>query len=757
MSWESPVAQRISLGRWALAVLTSFVSLAALGTWLSYKAPPVSLNVNSDDGVSPQLLDRHGRLLAIRYQDRWNYFQQKPLYEVPEFLRAAFLFSEDRRFFQHRGVDWQARAAALWQNLRRGRIVRGASTISEQVVRLWHPRPRTVWSRWLEGFESQSLERRFGKQEILEFYLNQIPYSRHRRGVVQAARLYFGRDLDTLDATEMLALVVMARAPSLYDPYRKTGRATQLRLEAALKQLADGMRQAGHMTVQERGAVLAVPLAFQQAPFEVAAPHFVRYAMEQTHPVVMQGRHEIRTSLDSELQAGVSSLLRTRLLALRSKGVHDAAVLVVDHQSGNEILAWASEHQGDHDGAERYLDAIRSPRQPGSTLKPFVYAMALEKGWTAATLLEDEPWARPVGSGLHQYRNFSREYYGALRLRNCLGNSLNIPAVKALAFIGVPRFYQRLVDLGVSSLRQEPAYYGEGLALGNAEISLFEMVQAYTALARAGQWQPLQLFLDYPPQAARRVFTPEASSLISDILADPSARRLEFGNGNLLRFPVQTAVKTGTSSAYYDAWAFGYSDHFTVGVWMGNLERSPMIEVSGAIGPALVLRAVFHELRKRDPDTQPLFLSPRLQQVQICAHSGLLPGPHCPVVLEWFEPDHKPQSTCGRDHQGAAARAGLSSADLGPARLTIRMPTPGLYLAMDPRIPDEREAITFQLSDSDGIEEVAWWLDGTLLASTQAARYLWRLQRGRHTLYAVVREQGKRAATKTPVVGFLVK
>ncbi|MDM8569127.1 DUF2304 family protein, partial [Thiotrichales bacterium HSG1] len=262
--------------------------------------------------------------------------------------------------------------------------------------------------------------------------------------------------------------------------------------------------------------------------------------------------------------------------------VKHGAVLVVDHQTG-EVLAWVNAGKP----SERsQIDAITTPRQPGSTLKPFLYGLALEKGWTAATLINDVPLAEAVGTGMHSYHNYSRHYYGAISLREALGNSLNIPAIRTIQQFGVETFLHRLHQLGMTSLTAAPEHYGDGLALGNGEVTLFELVQAYTVLANNGFFQPLKVLRDAPTSDVQTIFNSQISSIITDILSDPEARRLEFGNG--LRLPLQTAIKTGTSSDYRDAWTVGFNYKYKVGIVLGNLYQQPMSQVSGASGPALI-------------------------------------------------------------------------------------------------------------------------------------------------------------------------
>lgn len=611
-------------------------------------------------------------------------------------------------------------------------------------MRILHPRPRTLWARWLETFEAIQLERRFHKAEIFAFYLNQVPYARQRRGVLQAARTYFDRDLETLSPKEMLALAVLVRAPSRLDLTRHVKP-----IEPSIQRLAHRLRRAKLLSENEYQHLIDEPLQLQSPTLPVRASHFVRYVTAQQHAEPYRSHRILPTTLDATLQRRAQALLNRRLSDLRAQHVMHAALLIVDHQR-NEILAWVN-------AGDSQIDAIRAPRQPGSTLKPFLYAHALQQGWTAATLIDDAPLAQAIGVGLHHYHNYSRVHYGALRLREALGNSLNIPAIRTIAFVGVQPFLDHLYQLGLKSLTQHPDHYGDGLALGNGEITLFELVQAYATIARLGVFQPLRhtQILGTPMPSSRRVYTPELSSLIAHILADPQARQREFGSGALLRFPVATAVKTGTSTDYRDAWAVGFSHRHTVGVWMGNLDQYPMRGITGSTGPALTLRAVFAELNRRTP-TQPLFLSSKLRTATICQLSGQLATPSCPTMAEWFLPNTLPAHSCPL-HQLVVDTQSPPTKRQIPIQLL--QPTPGLQLAMDPRLRDDREAFPFRLPQKINPVRTQWFVDGRQAGVTTGAKrlFLWPLSRGRHTAHARIWLEGEVQPRVTPQVEFIVK
>ena len=727
--------------KWISAILLMTTIAAGAFLWKTNAdllPLPASLSADGSNVRKVQVMDRNYVPLTVTYQNRWNVYDHVSLHDIPHFLQQAFVVSEDRRFYQHQGVDWPARLHAIFQNFEALDSIRGASTISEQVIRLWHPRPRTLWSRWLEGIEAGHLEKAFSKSEILEFYLNQIPYAGRRRGVVQAARDFFDRDLDTLSAKEMLALVVMVRAPTRLDV-----RKHPQRLLRAIEQLADRLLKYGIIDKGQHTTIRTADLQSREAVLPVRAEHFVQYVYQLQPPSGARGKSRLRTTLDSGLQHIVQTILDNRLKDIANRGAKNGAVLIVDHRR-NEILAWVNSGACLDDVPSSWIDAVTTPRQPGSTLKPLLYALALEKGWTAATLVDDSPLSEPVGHGLHSYHNYSRIHYGPLRVREALGNSLNIPAVRTIQFVGVDDFLACLHELGIQSLQQHPDYYGDGLALGNGEITLLELVQAYTVLARQGIYQPLKFFMteDTHRQETRRIYSAETASLIGNILSDPEARRLEFGNGSLLRFPVQTAVKTGTSSDYRDAWAVGFNRGFTVGVWIGNLDHGATDGITGANGPALILRSVLAELN-RHQDTRPLYLSPRLVKAEICRDTGLLAHGHCSGLSEWFVPGTAPKTVT------------VKAQDLKPVYL--QHPTQGMQLAMDPRIPDDQEAFVFRLANLPQSTPVDWYVDDRLEGSTATGEYLWRLQRGVHSVRARMWPANSGSYKETPAVSFIVK
>lgn len=696
-------------------VLGIVVAVLFIKTFSDLHPIQCTLDVVLLDTMPVRILDRHGEVLNINYQNDWNIHDIVSLHDIPDFFKQAFIISEDKRFYKHNGVDWFARFHALLQNIGSFEAVRGASTITEQVIRMINPRPRTIWSRWLEGWEASNLERTIGKDEIFEFYLNQVPYISARRGVFQAAHYYFNRDLDTLSKKEMLALVVLVRAPSRMDLYRDTKRVDSL---TAI--LSKALLKRGLLTREEENSILSGKFHLEKASDPIKTQQFVNYVM----PQIPDNQHKVRTTLDCSLQRSIQNMLDLSLKSLAKKRVYNGGVLVVDHLVG-EILAWVVGGEYNKDIPGSYIDSVTTARQPGSSLKPFLYALALEKGWTTATIIDDSPLVEPVGSGLHSYRNYSRTFYGPVSLRLALGNSLNIPAIRTVQFVGVEDYLKFLKQLGFSSLVQSPGFYGEGIALGNGEVELLELVRAYTVIANRGVFRPLKILQEeMSSESPKRIISEEAASLIASILSDPEARSFEFGSGSLLNLPVQTAVKTGTSSDHRDAWIVGFNFRYVVGIWMGNLDRTPTEGLTGSTGPAILLRGIFSELNKYQ-DTKPLYLSPKLVRMEICEETGKVKNSddRCSSKTEWFVRGTEPIG---------------DSKEILHALIRLRQPTNGLEIALDPRIPEEKQRFQFVINGVEEGDVVDWEVNDLKVARVNGGKYLWPVNRGNYKVGATV-------------------
>lgn len=717
-------------------VLATTVVLAAVAlglcatTWCALMPLPASLGAAGSTGAARarHFVAADGTPLNLSFSGRFNRAAVLPLSSIPTLVRKAFVASEDRRYWQHGGVDWRARFAALWGNLRAGRVQRGASTIGEQAARILEPRPRSYWSHWTAGFDASRLLARFGHARVLEFYLNQVPYGAQRRGIAEAARYYFGRDLGALDPAEQLTLAVLVRSPEGYDP-----RAHSKAVRRAIDQLASRMLATQAIDATEAEAIRRAPIQPGHMPLDVDAGPFVVYAGQRAQALKIDAP-VLRTTLNAMLQTFVQQALRQRVAELAARGVKDGAALVVDNATG-DVLAWAVAPAG---GAYA-IDPVLVPRQPGSTLKPFVYGLAITRlGWQPDHVIADTPLAESIGPGVHRYRNYSGRHYGRVSLRYALANSLNIPAVRTAQAVGVPAIIDLLQRLGFTTFDKSADYYGPAIVLGDGAVRLFDMVQGYASLARHGEFMPLRVLEDAPSPDPVSVLPAPVASLLANILSDPDARSAEFGADSVLDLPLPTAVKTGTSSDYHDIWTLGFDDRYTVGVWMGRLDGGATDGLTGSMGPASVLRQVFAHLRMAAPYAG-LWHSSALREVQTCEWIG---PPPCVQRQEWYLPS-------GMDTD--------ASVDASRVQLAIAQPLQGEMLAIDPRLQLVSQRFHFTL-DSAGFEirRVMWRVDGTSLLTEGDGSASWILAPGSHQVTARVWLDGKDSPIELGPIDFSV-
>jgi penicillin-binding protein 1C len=463
---------------------------------------------------------------------------------------------------------------------------------------------------------------------------------------------------------------------------------------------------------------------------------------------------EVRTSLDYGLQKKVEGLLSDHLDSLREKGITNGSVIVMDNDGG-DVLALAGSRDffdANHDGQ---VNGALALRQPGSALKPFTYALALERGMTAASIIDDAPNAFPTFEGNYEPQNYDRKFHGPIRMRSALACSYNVPAVAVLEAIGPDLLYRRLKDLGFDSLRKPPGFYGLGLTLGNGEVSLFELAGAYAALARGGRYQRDRTVIrmtgkdgmDVPmlgPERAVDVLSPAAAFIITHILSDRDARVPSFGYRSPLNFPFPCAAKTGTSKDYRDNWTIGYTARHTVGVWVGNFDGKPMHDVSGITGCGPLFRDIMLLLNAKDPP--PPFAEPRgLLRRSICPLSGRLARAACPGRMnEIFISGTEPREVCWISHV-AGAGPGLTTASVSgaPSRrhpvLRIIFPRDGGVFKIDPVLRKEYQMIGLKadLSGVDGPGTIEWWINGRMAGtSASPSGFSWKLAPGSYTIKA---------------------
>ncbi len=572
-----------------LAFLAALVLLAAALDWLTYPPPlPTYDAVRAAWRPSEAwLYDRHGALLD---SERVNFAQRRlawvPLDHIAPVAREAIVAAEDHRFASHGGVDWLALAGATRDRLVRHRS-RGASTLSMQVAGFLAPGLAAPGARgWLDKLRqmraARALEADWSKDRILETYLNLAGYRGEAQGIGAAALGLFGKTPDALSRDDALLLAALL-------PDQRVDAPTLAHRACALAHEPDCTRFAGaaaSMLGPARSLALDPGLASH-----LAARLLTRPGMR------------VASTLDLGVQRLALDALRHQLQGLGGSRARDGAVIVVDNASG-DVLAYVGGIGGASTAPQ--VDAANAYRQAGSTLKPFLYAQAIEHGYlTAASILDDSPVQLDTASGLYVPQNYDKGFKGPVSARIALAGSLNVPAVRTLLLVGVDPFRDRLWDTGYRGLVEDGDYYGYSLALGSAEVTLGEQVAAYRALANGGRWSPLRLTLGQRPEPTRTVARAAAAWIVADMIADPNARAATFGLDSALRLPFWAAVKTGTSKAMRDNWCIGFTRRFTVGVWVGNAEGDPMRAVSGTSGAAPVWREVMMALQGERPDAPP--------------------------------------------------------------------------------------------------------------------------------------------------------
>ncbi len=667
-----------------------------------------------------------------------------PLARIAPVFREAVVDAEDRRFWRHGAVDGAAALRALAQALASRRLPRGASTLSMQLARLLYPVAPNVFGKVQEIVVAQRLENGLTKAQILEAYCNRAPMGSNLYGVEAAARTYFGSDAEHLDLAQAALLAALPNDPVRLDPYRHWAA-----LRARARYVLARMAVAGDVSLAqaERAGTEDVALRPRGAGI-LAGAHFLFFLAPQIAPE----RSRVQTTLERPLQTFVEAQVRDVVRGLARYDVHDAAAIVIDNRNG-DVLAYAGSPDYFNDTELGRNDGVAALRQPGSALKPFLYELALERrAVRPTTILADVPAAYALpGARVYRPADYAQRFSGPVRVRIALADSLNVPAVRVLERVGVPAFLERLHALGFAHLTKPPAFYGLGLTLGAGEVSLFELARAYATLARAGAPTALRTTLDgaAPAQGAASAAPADPSwALVTDMLADAHARAGAFGVDSILALPFPAAAKTGTSSDFRDTWTAGFSRDYTVAVWAGNFDGSPMRGVSGVTGAAPIWSRIMLHLHERAEPGR--FDPPRgYMLAPICAQTGTAPAPGCgAVVAEYLDADDRARlARTSARAPGALYDPWLVSQPLRAALGTrILFPRDGdrfAYVA-----GGASQALKLELAGRPGAR-VRVTLNGRPLAA-RGGDYLWPLRLGRYEL--AVRSSAGRDAVRFDVV-----
>ncbi|HEX2695605.1 MAG TPA: penicillin-binding protein 1C [Acidobacteriota bacterium] len=713
--------------------------------------------------LSLRILDRSGILLREVLSDEGGRCRWLGLEGMSPHLVRATIAAEDRDFFLHGGLRLPSIVRALVQNARRGRVVSGASTITQQVVRNIERKPRTVLFKLIEAWLAVRLEHTMSKTGILVQYLNRVPYGNGTFGAEAASRLYFDKPCRQLGLAESAFLAGLPRSPSASNPYRN--------LRAALERKSGVLRRmvrAGLISPEESRRADAEPLNVVSGTERFRAPHFCDLVLDSLEPGARYGSREVRTTLDLGLQRKIEVLLKRRVGALRDRGISNGAVVVMDNGTGDILaLAGSADYFADADSGQ--VNGAIALRQPGSALKPFTYALAIERGLTAASIIEDVPDAFPALDGNYEPRNYDRKFHGPIRLRSALASSYNVPAVSVLETIGPDLLYYKLKDLGFDSLEKPPGHYGLGLTLGNGEVRLVELVRAFAALASGGRFRRERTVLgrtgrngrasSFGPERAVAVLAPGAAYIITHILSDPDARVPTFGYDSPLRLPFPCAAKTGTSKDYRDNWTVGYTPAYTVGVWMGNFDGKPMHDVSGITGCGPLFRDICL-LLDAGGVSRPFPEPAGLVRAPICPVSGALAGPLCPgSVVEIFMAGTEPKRPCGALHGFGGGSSPSRAADetgmgtrTSPA-IRVAYPPDGGVFRIDTVLRRKYQVLGLKAGGTaaDGAGEIVWWINGRRAGRSRPDEgFPWNLAPGSYTIVARA-DSGGRTIESRPV------
>jgi len=725
--------------------------LAALIVFIVMPIP--SEQLRPIDFCSKRICDRNGELLREVLSHDYKTSSWVPISEISPSMVEATLVREDRRFLFHEGVDLFALIRSCLINIVRGRIVSGGSTITMQVAKMsLGLKNRSVFSKVLEILFALKIDLHLSKQQILEIYLNRVPYGNQTYGVEAASQFYFGKSAGHLSYGESCMLAVIPRAPTVMNPYVRLDI-----VERSSRTLIDALHEHKFISSKTHDIASREQMNLMSRRLYFEAPHFVDYVLPRIPDTEMKNAAEISTTIDLSLQKRLESMLNTTLRSLSDYHAAEGAIMVVNVKTG-DILAMVG--SPDYFNAEDgQVNGCISLRQPGSSIKPFLYALALTSGMSLIDFLPDTVIEFQLGDGTNFVpRNYGQKYHGPTRLREALASSFNIPAVYLINELHTERFYALLKQLGFQSLDRDAAHYGLALSLGAGEVTLIEMVNAYRTLARGGVVEDLK-FLRRTTEHdhtgvyshagdGERVFSNEVAYLITDILSDNTSRFKAFGTDSPLNLPFPCAVKTGTSKDYRDNWCVGYTTTYVVGVWVGNFSGSPMQGVSGITGAAPLFRDIMIELHREEyPMT---FKRPTtLVRRRICLRTGMLADAECPNQIEEdFLPGTSPTDTCRgevQDERRVVLRTGGRTAERDFMEgLVIVNPGEGDMFCIDPQVSLASQRIMFRVRADDSTHSVRLFLDGIAIATERYPfEFMWQPTRGRHTLEAVTGQGDK--------------
>jgi 1A family penicillin-binding protein len=657
--WRRPFIRGLLIVVVGAGLLLCLASTLALGAYayIAVRLPsPEELSIRADTFESTKIYDRNGVPLFEVFDPTGGRRTEVPLESIPLHLRNATIATEDPTFYANPGFNPLSILRAFWQNLRERDIVSGASTITQQVVKMIFLSPEVTYSRKIkEAVLAAEITRRYSKDDILEIYLNQAYYGNMAYGIGTAAEVYFGKPVAELTLGEATLLAGIPQGPAIYDPYTNLAGA-KIRQNIVL----DLMVKRGYITREEARKAQTEELLLAPRGIEMRAPHFVVYVREQLEAeygteFLYRGGLRVHTTLDMEMQETAQRIIQEKIATLADLDATNAALVALNPHNGH-ILAMVGSADFYNEDIDGQVNVAVRLRQPGSSIKPVNYAAAFERGWTAATFIMDIKTEFPDGvNPPYVPHNHDKQEHGPVLVRGALARSLNIPAVKTLQFVTLPGMLEMAHRLGITSLNRPD--YGLSLTLGGGDVTLLELSAAYAAFANGGRRvrpTPIlriedsdgRLIAQAPDGLGEQVLDPRHAYLITSILSDKEARLPTFGPNNILELSRPVAAKTGTTDDYRDAWTLGYTPDLVAGVWVGNADNTPMNQVYGSRGAGPIWHDFMEEVL-RDTPVNDFAMPDGMETVEICPVSGKLRTDKCPPAhKEIFVAGTAPKEPC---------------------------------------------------------------------------------------------------------------
>jgi len=761
------------------AICAAVVFCASSGFYRYIKTPVSRNELKTKIDNSVTIRDRNGRFLSRFYSETGGTFVKVKFENIPIHLIQAAVSVEDKRFFEHRGVDPYAVFRAFKANLVHHRIVSGGSTITQQLVRLNRNITRSYANKIQEMITALKYESTFTKNEIITAYLNRVFLGNNIYGAGAGAEIYFGKRTEDLSVSECAFIAGIIKSGTKFNPLKHKA-AAEMRRRYVLSR----MKEEGYISRDQYDIAISEGVKLQKINRNRAAPHFCIYARDRGKKISYGSAVDITTTLDYDIQKKAESVLKNNSGKFKGSNVKNAALVVLDASNG-DILSMIGSLDYYNSSNQGQINGALCLRQPGSTLKPFLYSYIFSKGNSPASVISDIKTDFPTLSGDYSPHNYDRKYHGPVSVREALSCSYNIPAVKWLSRYSSREFIDVLKRSGISSLKRDSSYYGLGIALGSAEVSLLDLVQAYTVFANKGRKVSVESVKEYTTDRGRRVsvrrpvpggvIAPEYVYMVNNVLTDRNARLRAFPNLRGIIFPFDIAFKTGTSKNYRDAWVVGYNRKYIIGIWLGNFKGDPMRKVTGGNGAVPILYDLFLEL---NPELKNFsFVKPaNVVKARVCPLSGLRVSENCPGGVEEIfvkgcvplqkcavhrlyakngEPGYKRvfsvlSSEYSRwcfennwslpdQNWGEVSSAGSAGRRNRSKDVSVVFPDDMDIFTIDPVVPVEFQKIELRAVLPEGVVRVEWYLDGGLVSSAVCGtqKCSWGLVRGEHVLFAV--------------------